>query len=167
MHQGTMHLPDLTLRPAHHGDQPFLTTLYHSSRPDLQWLDGGRDLRMHVLEQQQAITERGMAEQFPNAIRHVIERHGTAIGALVTDFGANDIHIVYLAFIPQACGHGYGSTIIRGIQQVATGLHCPVSVVVWHTNPVAYQRYRALGFAIAEQTPAAARLHWQPPVPIS
>lgn len=158
-------LNDLTVRPARPLDGPFLEGLYRTARPDLQLIDGDDEMIEQIVAQQFQVNERGMAEQFPEALHYVIEKLGTAIGALVTDFGHNEIRVLYLAFIPAARGKGHGRTVLQGVQQAAQRIRCPVSAVVWASNPAARQHYLALGFQVAEQVPAAERLVWYPGQP--
>jgi ribosomal protein S18 acetylase RimI-like enzyme len=103
-----------------------------------------------------------MGDNYPNAMHYVVEKLGTAIGALSTDFGTNEIRVLYLAFIPQARGQGYGRAVLQGVQKAAQQIRCPVATVVWTSNPHARRHYLALGFAVEERNPAAERLVWYP-----
>ncbi|MDU8543230.1 GNAT family N-acetyltransferase [Pseudomonas syringae group sp. J248-6] len=152
----------LVVRPSRETDSAFLQMLYHSARPDLQLIDGERDQVEDVIAQQFRMQDLGQGENFPNAMRYVIEKLGTPIGALVTDFGHNEIRVLYLAFIPAARGKGYGRNVLQGVQQAAEQIRCPVATVVWANNPYARQQYLALGFQVEEQDVAAARLIWYP-----
>lgn len=152
----------LVVRPAQAVDGPFLQSLHHAARPDLQWIDGEREVVEGVIAQQFQIQEQGTGENFPNAMHYVVEKLGTAIGALTTDFGPNEIRVLYLAFIPAARGRGYGRTVLQGVQKAAEQVRCPVATVVWASNPHARQHYLALGFQVEEQHPAAERLVWYP-----
>lgn len=153
----------LEMRPSRASDQPFLRSLYRSARADLQWIDGEQGLVDEVISQQFQVQEAGMDTHFPGALHYVIEKLGTPIGALSADFGPNEIRVLYLAFIPAARGQGFGRAVLKGVQQAATQVFCPVATVVWASNPQARQHYLALGFRVEEQTPAAQRLVWYPP----
>lgn len=152
----------LAVRPSRDSDGPFLHSLYRSARADLQWIDGEQEVVEEVIAQQFHVQETGMGEHFPGALHYVIEKLGTPIGALSADFGANEIRVLYLAFIPAARGQGFGRSVLQGVQQAAAQVHCPVATVVWASNPHARQHYLALGFRVEEQTPAAQRLVWYP-----
>ncbi|WNW12306.1 GNAT family N-acetyltransferase [Pseudomonas sp. DTU_2021_1001937_2_SI_NGA_ILE_001] len=153
---------DLLVRPAVEADALFLQTLYHSARPDLQWIDGEQEFVEQVINQQHHVQEQGIGNGFPGAMHYVVEKLGTCIGALVTDFGPNEIRVLYLAFIPAARGQGHGRTVLQGVQQAAEQVRCPVSTVVWANNPHARQHYLALGFQVEERDVAAERLVWYP-----
>ncbi|MCH4897935.1 GNAT family N-acetyltransferase [Pseudomonas sp. CH235] len=152
----------LVVRPSRASDGPFLHSLYQSARPDLQWIDGEQEQVQQIVAQQFQVQEQGMGENHPNAMHYIVEKLGTAIGALSTDFGVNEIRVLYLAFIPQARGKGYGRTVLQGVQKAAQQVRCPVATVVWANNPHARQHYLALGFAVEERNPAAERLVWYP-----
>jgi GNAT superfamily N-acetyltransferase len=152
----------LSMRPACAGDGPFLQSLYRSARPDLQWIDGEQEQIEQVVAQQFQVQESGIGNEFPDAMHYVVEKLQTPIGVLSADFGVNEIRVLYLAFIPGARGKGYGRTVLRGVQQAAQQVRCPVAAVVWASNPHARQHYLALGFQVEEHHPMAQRLVWYP-----
>lgn len=152
----------LSLRPATTADQYFLQTLYRTSRPELQLIDGDKDLREHVFEQQYNVLETGAGSNYPNAMHFVIEKAATCIGSIIVDFGQNEVRIIYLAFIPEARGHGYGKEVLRGMQQASARVCCPLVVIVWRNNPLAKQVYLNLGFRVDESQLVAERLVWYP-----
>jgi ribosomal protein S18 acetylase RimI-like enzyme len=152
----------LVVRPSRATDAPFLQGLYQTARPDLQWVDGEQEQVQQLVAQQFQVQEQGMGDNYPNAMHYVVEKLGTVIGALSTDFGTNEIRVLYLAFIPQARGQGYGRAVLQGVQKAAQQIRCPVATVVWTSNPHARRHYLALGFAVEESNPAAERLVWYP-----
>ena len=152
----------LVVRPSRATDGPFLQSLYQTARPDLQWIDGEPEHVQQVVAHQFQVQEQGMGDNYPDAMHYVVEKLGTAIGALSTDFGANEIRVLYLAFIPQARGQGFGRAVLHGVQKAAQQIRCPVATVVWTSNPHARRHYLALGFAVEERNPAAERLVWYP-----
>lgn len=152
----------LVVRPSVTADGAFLQSLYQTARPDLQLIDDEQEQVQQIVAQQFQVQEQGMGESYPNAMHYVVEKLGTAIGALSTDFGPNEIRVLYLAFIPQARGKGYGREVLQGVQKAAQQIRCPVATVVWNSNPHARRHYLALGFAVEESNPAAERLVWYP-----
>jgi ribosomal protein S18 acetylase RimI-like enzyme len=150
------------MRPANTGDQPFLEILYRFARPDLQFIDGEPELVNEVIAQQYEILQQGAGNQYPNAMHFLVEKTQERIGALIVDFGTNEVRVIYVAFIPTARGFGYGKAILQGVQQAAANLGCPVSVVVWRNNPGAKLIYLQLGFQVEESQPLAERMTWYP-----
>lgn len=156
------HSSGLGLRPARASDQPFLAALYRSARPELQLIDGEQELIESIVQQQFHIQEAGLGEQFPDAQHYVIERIDSRVGELVFSAGPGEIRLLYLAFIPEARGLGFGSTIIGGLQQAAEQAGCALTTVVWASNPAARRQYLAMGFEVQQQEVAAERLVWYP-----
>ena len=156
----------ITVRPAVANDQLFLESLYRSARPDLQYIDGESDLIETVIAQQYHAHTQGAGEKYPNAMHFVVEKTQHNIGALVVDFGHNEVRVVYVAFIPAARGFGYGKAVLQGVQKAATSTQCPVAVVVWHNNPGAKRIYLELGFKVEESQLMADRMIWYPGEPV-
>lgn len=155
----------ISLRPAMQSDQPFLESLYRSSRPDLQLIDGEQEFIETVVAQQRNVMEQGTGNNFPNAMHFIIEKTLHSIGALVVDFGPNEVRVLYIAVIPAARGFGYGKAVLQGVLKAAGENHAPVAVVVWRSNPGAKKIYLELGFKVEESEPAAERMIWYPGTP--
>ncbi len=152
----------ISLRHATTNDQQFLEMLYRSARPDLQFIDGETELVETVIAQQFNTQVQGTGNTFPNALHFIIEKTQHSVGALVVDFGPNEVRVIYVAFVPVARGFGYGKAILQGVQQAAASSHCPVAVVVWHNNPGAKRIYLELGFKVEESQLMADRMVWYP-----
>ena len=152
----------LGMRPATAMDAPFLERLYRSARPDLQLLDGSQEQREALVAQQYGVLQAGTAANHPNAMHFVVEKQGSQIGGLIVDFGANVVHLVYLALIPAVRGQGLGRALVRGLQQAAALAHAPLNAVVWRSNPRARQLYIELGFTVESAQPAAEQMVWYP-----
>ncbi len=102
-----------------------------------------------------------MGENFPNAMHYVVEKLGTAIGALSTDFGPNEIRVLYLAFIPRPVGRDMAERCCKGAESRATD-PMPGGDRGLGQQPHARRHYLALGFEVQERNPAAERLVWYP-----
>lgn len=155
------------MRPAKPSDEPFLQGLYQSSRVDLQWIDGEADLIDTVITNQYQVQQAGVGNQYPNAMQLIIEKTGSAIGAVTVDFGHNEVRLIYLALVSAVRGRGYGTVVLQGIQRAAQQVASPVTVVVWRNNPQARRLYLELGFRVEEAQPAADLLVWYPSVAFS
>jgi ribosomal protein S18 acetylase RimI-like enzyme len=155
----------ISLRHATVNDQPFLAMLYRSARPELQFIDGGPELVETVIAQQFNAQVQGAGETYPNAMHFIIEKTQHSVGALIVDFGPNEVRVIYVAFLPIVRGFGYGKAILQGVQQAAASSNCPVAVVVWHNNPGAKRIYLELGFKVEESQLLADRLVWYPGAP--
>lgn len=152
----------LGMRPANASDAPFLECLYRSTRVDLLQLDASPGQAEALVAQQYEVLQAGTAEEFPNAMHFVIEKTAERMGALIVDFGANEIRLIYLALLPALRGQGYGQQLLKGLQQAAARAQAPLAVTVWRSNPQARALYLSLGFVIEESQAAAERLVWYP-----
>lgn len=155
----------ISLRPAAQNDQPFLEALYRSSRPDLQLIDGEPEFIETVVAQQFNTMTAGSGAGFPDAMHFIIEKTQHNIGALVVDFGPNEIRVLYIAVVPAARGFGYGKAVLQGVLKAAEDNRAPVAVVVWRSNPGAKKIYLELGFKVEESGPMAERMIWYPGTP--
>lgn len=152
----------IRLRAATPHDQSFIARVFRSARPDLQYIDGDTDLVESVIELQQRVLQQGAGEAHPNAMHFIAELHDSPAGVALVDFGHNEIHIIFLAMLPQLRGKGYGRTVLQSLQQAAWKVSTPLSVVVWQSNQAALQLYLALGFVVAEHSVMANKLVWYP-----
>lgn len=154
----------LSTRPAKPIDHPFLETLHHSTRADLQLIDAEQDVIESLVDMQFKAQTMGYASQFPNAMYWVIEKHGQRIGKATLDFSHDVVHLVDLAFIPEARGKGYGSIIVRSYQDTARQLRVPMSLMVLQNNWDAKRVYSNMGFRVDTVVPPYESLIWYPPV---
>lgn len=155
--------PDgLVLRPARPGDAAFLASLYKSTRDDLGSIGADRDFIETLIEMQHTAQTVGHGDSSPDAMTFVIERLGCAIGRVAVTFGREEVHIVDLAFIPEARGRGHGSAVMRAMQAAAARVCAPVTLTVMRHRPVDIRRWSALGFRVAAQTGVFLLMAWHP-----
>ena len=64
----------------------------------------------------------------------IIEKHHEPIGRATIDFGHNEAHLLDIAFLPQARGHGFGKAIIQSFQLAAAQSGLPMSLNVLQSN---------------------------------
>lgn len=152
----------LGLRPATTSDAPFLELLYRSTRPELELLDTTPEQVQALAAQQHQVLQAGAGDAFPNAMHFVVERAAERVGALIVDFGADEVRLIYLALLPVVHGQGYGRQLVQGLQQAVARAQAPLAVTVWRSNPRARAMYLTLGFVVEESQPTAERLVWYP-----
>lgn len=152
----------ISLRVANDGDRLFLEQTYREARPELDLIDRERDYVELVKAQQLTALREGMGDKYPNSVKFIIEKARHPIGAVVVNFGHNDLRVVFLACSPGARGHGYGRAALHGIQLAAEKTNLPVTLVVMHSNPGGKRVYLEAGFRVAETNPIADLLVWYP-----
>ncbi|MBX9349327.1 GNAT family N-acetyltransferase [Chromobacterium vaccinii] len=154
--------PSLSLRPARQADAPCIDRIYRSARPDLQWINGDAELIDTVQRQQLQVLQQGTGQNYPNAMHFIVEKARGAVGAVMVDFGPNEVRIIFLAMLPEARGQGYGKAVLQGLQQAAKQVGAPLAAVVWHNNGEARRVYQSLGFVLEEAGAMADKLVWHP-----
>lgn len=158
-----LELPDgLHIRPSRPSDKVFLEQLFHTTRNDLQLIDGEQDFIESIVEMQFRAQTQGYGDQFPNAMYFIIEKHHEAIGKATLDFGSNEIRLVDLAFLPRARGHGFGKAIIQSFQHCAAQVGTPMTLTVLLSNLPVRKLYKSLGFETESVKPPYERLVWYP-----
>ncbi|WP_347330744.1 GNAT family N-acetyltransferase [Marinimicrobium locisalis] len=156
-------LPDgLGLRQATASDQPFLASLFHSTREAFYLSGQDKDYIHHLIDQQFDLQTEAYGEQSPDAMTFIVDKSGTPIGRLVLDFGKKIAHIVDLSFIPKARAKGYGKAVIQAVQHIAQKQRLPVGLSVEHQNSRARKLYLSLGFAPYENSISHAFMLWYP-----
>lgn len=153
---------NLSLRPAREGDRDFFTTLYWSTRDDLRLVDAEPDLVESLIDMQYRAQKAGYGTQFPNALYFVVEHAAERIGRIILDFGASEVRIVDIAFVPAARRKGFGTQVFRALQAAASQVRAPLTLTVHPLNVTARRLYAALGFRTLEFHPIAERLVWYP-----
>lgn len=163
MQASPLQLPDgLSIRPARDNDKAFVESLFKSTRDDLRLIDAEHDYIENLIEQQHHAQTVGYGEQFPNAMYFIIEKQNERIGRVVIDFGANEVRIVDIAFIPVARNNGYGASIIRALKHTAAQVCAPMVLSVSRMNLRAKSFYLSEGFQVEESDDAIELMAWYP-----
>jgi len=151
--------PDgLDARPRTPADTEFLAALYASTRASelapVPWPDDAK--RTFVRSQFEAQT-RHYDIHYPDAEFLVLERDGRAMGRLILSWGDRDLHVVDISLVPDCCGLGLGSAVLRAVMAQAAG---SVSIHVERFNP-ALRLYQRLGFVREDDTGVYYRMRWR------
>lgn len=155
-------VPDgLSLRLAQPADSGFLETLYGSTRDDLRQINAESGFIEELIKMQHALQMQGNAANYPDALHLVVERLGKPIGRVIVDFG-KEVKILNIALIAEARGNGYGSSVLRGLQQAAAKVQAPLVLEVLHSNLQAKRLYLRLGFTVERTGPIEERMVWHP-----
>jgi ribosomal protein S18 acetylase RimI-like enzyme len=158
-----LELPDgLYIRPSRPSDKVFLEQLFHSTRNDLQLIDGEQDFIESIIEMQFRAQIQGYGDQFPNAMYFIIEKHHEAIGKATLDFGSNEVRLIDLALLPKARGLGFGQAVIQSFQMAAAQVGAPMVLTVEQGNIGAKQLYLRLGFQTESINSPYELMSWYP-----
>ena len=74
--------------------------------------------------------------------------------------GPMKFRLVDIAFLPQACGRGFGEGVIRSLQAAAEQTHAPLTLTVQQINIKAQRLYTRLGFIVEEVQPPYLFMAW-------
>ncbi len=151
----------LSLRACDTSDDVFLAALYRSTRDDLAPLAADEAMLAQLLALQHQAQVQGTRAMFPQAEHFLIARDGVPIGRLVLDRNDERIHLVDMALMPSARGHGTGGAILRMLQQLAGDSALSLTLRVNVANTGARQLYRRHGFATHESNAVQESLHWR------
>jgi ribosomal protein S18 acetylase RimI-like enzyme len=155
----------VTLRPAAVDDEPFLRTLYGSTREEELTPLGWSALQVDAfLDMQFRARQLQYRSQFPDAGDWLVLVGGAPAGRLYVDRGEVLIRIVDIAMAPHYRGQGAGTALLGGLIEEASDAGKVVELHVESTNP-AQRLYRRLGFVDAGDVSPYLRMQWRPSPP--
>ncbi len=152
----------LALVVASHADKGFIDNLFGESHKELRLADGERDITDLVISQHFAAARQDSGPRYPNVVTFLLQLNKRNIGAMVVDFGLDEVRLIFLACSPEASGLGYGEAALRALQQGASTIRCPVAKVVRYGSNDEKKRFLASGFKVVDTGPAADLLKWYP-----
>ncbi|MBF0296435.1 MAG: GNAT family N-acetyltransferase [Magnetococcales bacterium] len=141
----------------------FLATLHRQSRDDLWLIDGPEEFIRMVIDQQRDMQTTGYEKNHPDAMDLVIEKLGVSIGRVRVSFMEREVRVLEIALLPEARQKGFGTAVLRALQQAATRVMTPLTLCVMRHNPAARTFYHTLGFRQAASHPMFDLLVWLPP----
>ncbi|BDI33584.1 N-acetyltransferase GCN5 [Capsulimonas corticalis] len=154
--------PQVEMRPATPEDDEFLYTVYASTREqELLAAPWDNEQKASFLRMQFQAQHTYYHAQFPDARYDVLIRDGEAIGRLYTDRRKDELKILDIALLPQHCGKGVGTQLIRMFMDEATALGLPVRLHVETFNR-AQRLYARLGFTQVQNDGIYILMEWNP-----
>jgi ribosomal protein S18 acetylase RimI-like enzyme len=152
--------PPVTLRPERPEDEPFLYTVYASTREEelalTQW---DAAARRTFLDHQFRAMRQGYRGMFPEGEFLIIEIGGQAAGRMVMHRTAAEIRVVDLALLPPYRNRGIGTGLMG---RICAGADRPVRLSVLRGNR-ALGWYGRLGFSKISELGIYEELEWHPP----
>ena len=162
-----MSVPPVRLRDATEDDEPLLYAVYAASRAEelahVPWTDAQRRV---FLTQQHEAQSTSYRARHPDGSFQVIELlDGRAIGRLYrARLAGGEIRVLDIALLPEWCGMGIGSALLRQVMDEADRERVPISLHVELWNP-ALRLYERLGFVEAGRSDVHARMERSPRAP--
>ena len=157
------HAPAPELRPATPADEPFLRELYRTTRIaefSLLPLDEAQIAALcNAQFDAQAV---GYRIAYPEAEHRVVWLAGKRAGRLITARDDEGIIVLDLALMPAFRRRGWGSFLVRGVQEIAAASALPLRLHVEKSN-TAMAFYEGLGFVVAGDEGLRYVLRWKGP----
>lgn len=136
----------IALRPFEQTDLAFLERLFASIREDefaiLPWTE---EQRRAFLKQQFQAQHRHYIEHYPGADFLIIEQHGSSVGRIYLDFGAEELRLMEISLLPEQRGLGLGGAMLERLCRNADRIEHSIGLHVEAHNP-AVRLYARLGF---------------------
>jgi ribosomal protein S18 acetylase RimI-like enzyme len=154
-------VPAITLDPVLTSDEPFLYRTFASTRAEEMALTGwNAEQQETFLRMQYDAQRRSYLMQLPEAKYWVIRCDGTAVGRLIVERTAEEIHVVDIALLPEFRKRGIGSTLMESIIKEASQAAKTVRLHVERFNP-ALCWYERLGFSVVDTGPIYLEMVWR------
>ena len=155
----------LRWRHAQPGDAPFLDALFLASRDDLRQIPLEAAMLQLLVRLQQQVQEDGLRQNYPGAVRLVIEREAVPVGQAVVDVGPRELRLLDLGVVPGARRGGVARTVLAHLQQEAAARGVPIGLTVAVANAPARSLYAGLGFGVVAQDAMVQHLAWRAGAP--
>ena len=158
-----MHIDDqlLTLRAETLQDQPFLETLYRSTRNDLLQLGLPEAMMDNLMQMQFNAQFSGYRTQFPDAEFSIVEKNNSPVGYLIVHHGDDTCRLVYIALLPDQRNQGHGRRLIEALKNEAAAAEKPLLLSVSCMNRHAQHVYLSSGFQIIGDDGANMEMAWR------
>ncbi len=151
----------LTLRPVTTEDEPFLVSLYESTRDDelgqAQWAEGQRE---QFVRWQFDMQRREYDARFPDAKYNLVLIDGEPAGRIWTGADEEQIRLLDIALLPQFQKRGAGTILLREMMKEAGDAGKFLRHMVFVLNNDAHRFYERLGFVIIEDLGAYKHMEW-------
>ena len=153
-----------TLRPEAEGDAPFRLALFRASRgPGWDQVPLPAEMLTRIMEQQFHAQAQGYRAAYPRARLDIILVDATPVGRLAADRGADSLHLIDIAVVPERRGQGIGGAILRALMDEAAAAGMPVTLQVDRDNLAAQRLYHRLGFVATAENDTHFSLRWPAP----
>ncbi len=152
----------VTLSPVSAADGPFLYRTFASTRAAEMELTGwNEEQKESFLRMQYEAQKASYLLQLPDAEYWLVRRGDSAVGRLILNYTAPEIHVVDIAILPEFRAQGIGSVLMQAIMKEAAEAGKSVGLHVERFNP-ALHWYERLGFAVVNAGPIYLEMVWRP-----
>ena len=151
----------LRLRAATPDDEPFLLSVYASTRSgELSQVEWSDEQKAAFVRMQFAAQAQYYRDYYSTASFDVILCDGQPVGRLYVARWTREIRIVDIALLSEWCGRGIGTSLLRQLQAEARASNKALTIHVERFNP-ALRLYTRLGFREVEDKGVYLLLEWK------
>jgi ribosomal protein S18 acetylase RimI-like enzyme len=155
----------LTFRPITGADLPFLARVYASTRAEeLAPVPWSQERKAAFCDMQFRAQHAHYQTYYPGAEWLVVELAAEPVGRLYIARWAREHRLIDIALLPEFCGRGLGTALLRDLMDEARSAEKALSIHVEKSNP-AMRLYRRLGFAPAGEHGVYDLMRWTPADP--
>jgi GNAT superfamily N-acetyltransferase len=152
----------LSLRPVTAADDPFLLSIYGSTRAEelaqAEWAAGQREA---FLKWQFDLQRREYDVRFPDAEYYLILIDDQPAGRIWIGRDSEQIRLLDIALMPEFQNRGAGTLLLRRLIDEAERAGKPLRHMVFVLNNDAHRFYERLGFTIIEDLGAYKHMEWK------
>lgn len=158
-------LPDggtVELRPVRDSDNPFLLSLYMSTREEelaqAEWQEGQKEM---FVRWQFDLQRREYDARFPDAAYHVIVVDQQPAGRIWVGADNKQIRLLDIALLPEFQNRGVGTALLHRLMDDAKESGKALRHMVFMLNNNAKRFYERLGFVTIEDLGAYQHMEWK------
>lgn len=148
---GTPDESSISLRPVTPEDDPFLISVYDSTRTDLDIVAWDAGQREAFVTMQFDAQRRDYRARFPDSDHSVILLAGRPVGRMWVAHTATQIRLLDIALLPRYQNIGIGAHLLQSLIVEADRDSKPLRHMVSKTNPDAIRFYERYGFTVIEE----------------
>lgn len=152
----------VTFRVIHDADRPFLIRVYASTRAEEFRHSGWTETEtLDFLTRQFDLQAASYRTGHPGAVHRIIQLDGADIGRLIVDRQDDCLRLIDLSLLPDCCGRGIGTDILRSLMNEAHGGKVPMRLHA-RRNGRALPLYLRHGFRVTGTQGVYVALEWRP-----
>jgi len=152
----------VTLRAVVDTDEPFLISVYASSRADeLAQVDWTPEQKDQFVRWQFGLQRQDYNARYPRAEYSVILFGNEQAGRIWIERDEREIHLLDIAILPEFQNRGIGTVLLQRLIAEAKEQRKPLRHTVFMLNPDAHRLYERLGFVDIKDDGAYKLMEWK------
>ena len=154
-------MSELSFRPIHQSDMPFLSELYASTREAemAMLVDWNDQQKNDFLNSQFQAQHKYYRETFDKAEFHIILKKNKKVGRIYIDRREDEIRLIDISIITELRGRGIGGSLLKDLLIESKTIGKPIRIHVEYYNP-AMRLYTRLGFNKTGDTGVYHLMEW-------